>query len=108
MYTDNMMKKKNRIRLNKAQLRRIIKESVKKVLKESNYDNYKYFYPDGTGGTDVSAYPYSSDIGRLENDGNREDQMDYDWEQLGYPPKIGTERRRAKCKYITIGMNTMH
>lgn len=75
-----------KITLNESQLNKLIKEAVKETLKESNYDDYEYFNSDGTGGRDINPYPYGSREADLFDSGDKDAQMNYDWEQLESDP----------------------
>lgn len=72
-------------KINTKQLYKLIESKVRKaLLNENMYDDYEYFYDDGTGGEDANPYPYGTEMGDADNwkELERQAQIDSDWADL--------------------------
>lgn len=72
-------------KINTKQLYKLIEGKVRKaLLSENMYDDYEYFWNDGTGGRDVNPYPYGTEMGDSDNwkELERQAQIDSDWDDL--------------------------
>lgn len=72
-------------RITKSQFGKLVESQVRNLLKESNYDDYEYFFGDGTGGRTANPYPYGTELGDADNweELEKQKQIESDWNGLG-------------------------